>query len=227
MALFHKRNLQPVRMLQRPAPPPPLSRADLLAGTAARGLAEAPLEPEPDEREADERLKDEVFDRILRKYQLKLIDERKARLDGRIVEADFYVRQLTYLEVLLDLGGQGVAAHGALETLRGLTPDGMETVQAAATPISVLLDRVRRALWAEKGEPDRPPLGDLGEHDGKISTGPSSAYNSARDGDHEEWSRRQAEAAALAAQAQRAWEEKARAEAEVWRRSTESKANGA
>ena len=154
----------------------------------------------------------EFADGILKKYLLKLHQERAARLAGRIVEADFYVRQLTWLEVAIDLGGN------AIELLEELKRGGTPVGNIVATPMSVLLDSVRRAYWAEKNEPDRPPLGDLGHHDGEISTGqPSeSQYWPERDGTFQQWQSGPSEAQRLAAEAQRAWEEKARADAEAW-----------
>jgi hypothetical protein len=86
--------------------------------------------------------------------------------------------------------------------------------------MSLYLGQARRAAWTEMGEPDRPPLPELGEHDGRAATGPDHTYNEARDGSLAEWKlRKQAEQAeaAEAAEAQRLWEEKARAEAAAWR----------
>ncbi|HMG47885.1 MAG TPA: hypothetical protein VK614_10545 [Allosphingosinicella sp.] len=151
---------------------------------------------------------------------MKLSQERAARLAGRIVEADFYVRQLTWLEVALDLGGGGAKALKMLE--RGDHHAG----QIVATPMSVLLGEVRRAVWAKMDEPDRPPRPSLGRHDDEISTGApmECQYDPARDGDRAGWPQRGGEREAIAAEAQRAWEEKAKADAAAWRTRVEGTA---
>lgn len=163
---------------------------------------------DPEERE-QARL--EIFQRILHKYALKLRQEREVRLSGRIAEADFYVRQLTVMEIALDLG------HQAFSLVKSLRQGELGLLDIAATPMSLYLDGVRRSIWAEAGEPDRPPLSPLGEHDGEAATGDPTTYWSPRDGDPRQWKQRQREKQALAAEAQIAWEEKARADAEAWR----------
>lgn len=203
LALHHLRNPRPNRV-GRP------SRGELLAATERSAPPEPPAGPQEERRKTWR-----LLEGMLRRYVLKLGAERTARLEGRIAEADFTVRQLTFIEIVLDLGGE------AREALHALAPPGRHLVGVAATPMSVLLDRLRRDYWAEAGEPERPPLGDLGEHDGQISTGPSKAYRSARDGDYQAWHRRRDEHAALAAEAQAAWEEKARADAEAWAKRVE------
>lgn len=198
--LFHARN-------------PELSRR---GGRARAPWTEAPsAEPAPEPEAdsslcADGRTKSEVFESILRKYWRKVAAEREARLAGRITEADFYVRQLTVIEIALDLGGYARDLLGELE--RG----GLNIFGIAATPMSVLLDRVRRQCWAEMGEPERPPLSPLGEHDDEVATGVPTSYFPLRDGDHEDWLQRRDAQHARAAEAQKAWEEKARADAAVW-----------
>ncbi len=198
LALWHHRNPKP-RRVGRP------SRGELLANPPPPVEDEA--EPADDEQDMLEFLA-EMFER----YKLKLAAERAARLAGRIAEADFIVRQLTFIEVILDLGGR------AQDMLDLLTPPQHVLVHVAATPMSVLLDGLRREYWAEGGEPERPPLGDLGEHDDAFSTGPAMSYNLGRAGvDYATWRGHRDEQAALAADAQVAWETKARADAEQWR----------
>lgn len=163
----------------------------------------------------------EFADGLLRKYWLKLAQERTARLEGDIVEADFCVRQLTWVEVALDLGGN------AVYVLKELKRGGNHVGDIVATPMSVLLDSVRRAYWAEKGEPDRPPMPPLGEHDGDVSTGLPHTYMRERDGpDYKAFRRREVQEAEVAAEAQRGWEEKARADAAAWRARVEGDADG-
>jgi hypothetical protein len=188
---------------------------------AAWPAAAAEAAPGAEDAEADEALKLEVFERLIGKYWIKLADERKARLAGRIAEADFYVRQLTFIEISFDLGRQ---AHELLKRLRRCD---IGLLDIAATPLSLFLDRVRRDLWAEGGEPERPPLSELGEHDGEVAMGVPTYCWSERDGDAKAWLRRRAEAAAVAAEAQLLWEEKARAEAEEWRKRVEGEKTAA
>ena len=168
--------------------------------------------PEFDSEEQELEFKQEVFGRILGKYLRKLEREREARLEGRIVEADFYVRQLTFIEVLMDLGGE------AARIVRALERGGRSSVEIVATPMSVFLDTLRRAFWAEEGGPERPDLPPLGEHDDEIALGEPAGYSAGRDGPEREWREARSEKHRLAAAAQQAWEEKARADAAAWAR---------
>lgn len=164
---------------------------------------QAAAPPDRAEAEADEERHWNAFiDNILVKYLLKLDSERRARLAGRIVEADFYVRQLTWLEVALDCGER---AHELLGLLRR---GGRNARRIAATPMSLLLDEARRALWQEEGGPERPPPPALGLIDGEVALGPplDCQVVPGRGPEHQ----------AAAAEAQRLWEEKARAEAAEW-----------
>ncbi|HYN21096.1 MAG TPA: hypothetical protein VE078_09060 [Thermoanaerobaculia bacterium] len=175
--------------------------------------APAPSAPAPAPSEAEKAKEEEEWlEGILKRYWLKLRGERKARLAGRIAEADFYVRQLTWIEICLDLGGR------SLELLQALKRGGNDLLRITATPMSLLLDQVRRDCWREKGEPERPPLPDLGLHDDEVSTGRPHWYSSDAGCDYNSWHARRGEAAAEAAEAQRLWEEKARGEAEEWAR---------
>ncbi len=170
-----------------------------------------PPEPDPEEDEPFELAMDDVLKSILDRYRKKLQQERECRLAGRIVEADYYVRQLTFIEIALDLG---VAADALHDLFRSGEVDLFHTI---GTPMSILLDRLRRDYWREKGEPDRIPAALLGEHDDQIATGPrSSHYRADKDGPYDEWLARNAALDALQAEAQRLWEEKAKADAEAW-----------
>jgi hypothetical protein len=155
---------------------------------------------------------EEVLAGILDRYRKKFQQERECRLAGRIVEADYYVRQLTFIELVLDLGGH---AEDLFKMFRSGDIDIYRTI---GTPVSVYLDRVRRDYWREKGEPDRLPMPMLGEHDDKRAKGQreSEYYNVARDGDYQAWLARKERMAALQAEAQLLWEEKAKADAAEW-----------
>ena len=192
-------------------------------GGRARGAWAEP--PEPDPEPDPEAEWNQLTEGILFPYMNKLAAERQARLGGRIVEADFLVRQLTWLEVTLDLAGLGPRVA---DLLMGLKLGDLEARRIAATPMSVLLGDLRRACWARWGEPERPAPAPLGRHDGERSTGeiPHWEYDPAA-GTHADWLAREERKARFHAEAQAAWEEKARADAEEWARSTESKANDA
>ena len=142
-----------------------------------------------------------------------------------MIAADFYVRQLTQIEIILEAGGN------ALTVLRGLKLGDREPLDIVATPMSLLLDECRRRIWAEGDEPERPLLPPLGDHDERTAAGEHCSYTSSRDGDYQAWVGRQADKRAVDREAQRLWEEKARAEAEAWARreskgSDEGKAEG-
>lgn len=207
LALYHRRN--PRVLKGRP------SRGEILAGsTRPWPTRAAPPGPEPVDPEAEQRKKRELFAELLKGYRRKLAAERTARLAGRIVEADFYVRQLTVLELALDGAGDVRALIALLSS--GDPGHGLDIV---ATPMSLLLDKHRRDCWREKGEPDRFPLPDLGRHDEHAAYGEAgyNHYNAGRDGDYKDWQRRRDALAAERAEAQRLWEEKAAKEAEAWR----------
>lgn len=209
LALHHRRH-------PRPEPKGRPSRGEIQSGTGrGRWPAQASAVPEPVDPEDEWRAREEVLLEMLGLYENKLKEERRFRLEGRIVEADFTVRQLSWLEVVLDLGGK------ARQVLELLQRGDRSPFAIVSTPISELLGMVRRRIWLEKGEADRPPPPPLGRHDARASYGAPLYYDPEKDGDFREWDRRRKENERLAAEAQRAWEEKARAEAEEWRKRVE------
>ena len=97
----------------------------------------------------------DLLDNILRKYVLKVEHEREARLAGRIVEADFTLRQITCIEIALDLAALRLGTSGW--DVIGQARMGEHTIfSIAETRLSRHLDEARRAVWVEAGEPDRP-----------------------------------------------------------------------
>lgn len=207
-----------LRRNPRPEPRGRPSRGELQSGTGrqawpARGAAAAAAEPVDPEQEAREA--DAFWEQMLQLYRSRLAMERQARIEGRIVEADFYVRKLCWMEVVFDLGGR------AMQILQTLERDGHTVFDIVATPMSEWLAEVRRALWLEKGEADRPPPRPPGPRGPSCETDPSNGHNPARDGDYREWLRRREEEEALAAEVQRAWEEKAAKDSEAWRKRLE------
>ena len=205
LALFRRRNPKPTPhggsarpLWGRPGPEP----------EAAWG---GPPPAEPSRAEADAHW--QVFcDKILKTYLMKVQQEREARLAGCIVEADFYVRQLTWLEVALDLGSLG---QKAVELMRSLKRGDLDSLDIVATPVSLLLDHCRRSLWVQFGEPERPPPPELGLDPGAdAATGaPPECQGGVSPAEREAKERQQA----LQAEAQALWEAKARKDAAAWR----------
>jgi hypothetical protein len=210
LALHHRRN-------PRPLPKGRPSRGEILAGSGRAWPARvAPPRPAPELDPAEERKAWlEWVHQILRRYWLKLGCERKARLAGRIAEADYYARQLTHIEVIIDIGGRSLDLLNELQGGRYALRD------IVATPMSLLLDGIRRTFWREGGEPERPPLPPLGEHDGEVALGERKYFHSDRDGDYQAWVLARKAQAGVDAEAQRLWEEKAAKEAEAWRKRLE------
>ena len=204
-----------LRRHPRPEPKGRPSRGEILSGTGRKPWPandNGSSGPDFESPEAEMRAREALFEKIIRKYWLKVAAERKARREGRIVAADYYVRQLTYIEIVLEIGGH---AHTLLKDLH---LGGRDYFDIVATPMSLLLDQCRRLIWKEGGEPERPPLPPLGRHDDRTAIGePSeSEFSPDRDGRYQLWVERQAERVAVAREAQRVWEEKARAEAAAW-----------
>jgi len=175
------------------------------------GLDEIEAEDEDQDEDEDEAAKSQLWlDGFLAKYWHKVVAEREARLNGEIVAADFYLRQLTFLEVAIDLasGGRG------FDQLRRLQRDGHRLSEIAETPFSRIIDDMRRHIWRKMGEPERPehpPRRLLIEHDG-CSTEPLEFTRGGIELGHDEQKarfRRQHEQAAIE---QLEWEARAIAE---------------
>jgi len=148
---------------------------------------------------------------ILRTYMAKLVAERRARLGGRVAAADFYLRQITWAEVALEL-----ATGDAVAALEGLRRGDHDLLTIAETDISRVLDTVRRSHWERCGEPPRPeypPRDLLVQHDGYASE-PLAGPPDGETLGYQERLRRNEERYARAAEAQIAWEAEARREYE-------------
>jgi hypothetical protein len=145
------------------------------------------------------------LDQLLELYRRKLMEERQARLGGRIVEADYAVRQLTHLEVLLEIGGVANALIQYAEGERG--PGEPDEPPIWRTPLTDELEAVRRRVWTETEDLARPPANVWTDQpsDG-IYGGPDSF----------ERERARADAERRMAEAQRDWE--AAATSEAWGR---------
>ena len=95
-------------------------------------------------------------DRLSKLYAARIRQERQNRLAGNIPAADFYLRQLTHMEVLLELGRGAkfllLLADGGADERPGSSSEG----HVYATETTEKLDALRREAWAKAGEPDRP-----------------------------------------------------------------------
>ncbi|MCL6729253.1 hypothetical protein [Sphingomonas hankyongi] len=109
-------------------------------------------EPEP---EMSNDLKMELMEKLGAKFLRKVMAEREARLAGRIVAADFYLRQITMIEILFDLTASKFG-WDAQEVLRNLRRGGHRLLEVVETPFSTWLDNARRVYWEEQGDPPRP-----------------------------------------------------------------------
>ena len=163
-----------------------------------------PLTPEEEEKEKLEHL-----GIIFRRYLIKLEQEREMRLAGRIVAADMYVRQLTHIEVMLDM-----LSEDGMKLIRDFSAGGYSLVQIAETPLSRLLDEARRRKWAELGEPMGPPRTprDLLVDHGRFSTEPGEGIRGGPPESIAAQERRYEEQHARDAAEQIRWEAEAREE---------------
>ncbi len=147
----------------------------------------APVDPDvgfpdpvdPEEEGMDEEGKLEIFERLIRKFMGKVAQERSARIGGRVVEADFYLRQITCLEISFDLLTER-AGKDAWEVIAHCRRGGHGILQIGDTPMSRLLDNARREQWAKMGEPARPSTRPSASWSTTAPTGPSPPNASAK-----------------------------------------------
>ena len=145
---------------------------------------------------------------LMRQYLIKLQQEREARLAGQVVAADFTLRQVTFLEVALDLAldNQGIDPWTWLANLRR---DGHDLVEIAQTPFSRFLDEVRRSAW-ESEFPDlhrpAPTAEELLRHRGGYSLEPVEFTTPKTPRDHQQQMAEYAERHRKAAEEQVEWE---------------------
>lgn len=222
----------------RRPPSPPWSKAATRRGRHASAAPAPhpslpPRYPAPGEEEwrdelgytREERLKLDALEPVFKHYMQRVAMERQARLAGKICEADFYVRQITVQEIVLQLliRGSSRAAMQEIQKLRA-GPHHLNTI--AETVMSRLLDDARREQWARLGEPARPapPGPDLTIAKGELKLLRQESFSGP---DWKEQMRAYEEAHAAAAREQVEWEAKALAEAEAWRKRLEAEAAAA
>jgi hypothetical protein len=184
----------------------PLPRGTLHPETIAREAAEncpicreraeqeAAAAVEPDEAERQER--EAALAKLLENYVAKVYSERRYRLSGAVVAADFALRQLTHIELLLDIAGASL--EQVIDATTVPVPGKSWSRTLYISPMSKLLDELRRAEWARTGEPDRP----------LIDLTKTERQNDLRDNGPmlERRRRAQRDAEAIMARGQRLWE---------------------
>ena len=96
-----------------------------------------------------------ALEQIFRLYGAKVAAERGHRHAGEIEAADFVLRQIVQIELMLVCGGHAarLVAHWIAPPEEGDAPPWHEP-----GPASEMIEEARRAAWAKSGEPDRPAL---------------------------------------------------------------------
>lgn len=139
---------------------------------------------------------------LFKRYQAKVVNERRHRLAGEVIAADYTLRQLTHIELVLSMGGRSAEMLDMWSTADGQQPTACHDESLFADPISQILDDIRAKVWArEDGGLERPALP---HHHRKL---PPSHSQWPREGDT--YSERKAArfaAQARIAQAQAEWE---------------------
>ncbi len=97
----------------------------------------------------------ETLDRIFEQYLAKVRNERQLRCEGDIVGADYAVRQLTHIELILTAGGM---TEKLIQFWTNCPAGEWGGEKYFACEVSKTLDDLRRKAWAAEGEPVRPPL---------------------------------------------------------------------
>ena len=110
------------------------------------------------------------IERLAKLYLGRIRMERQQRLAGNVTAADFYLRQLTHMEVLLELGGGGKHLLWMADNAKWVNDQLIRDDEATRarlyapgapvhrTAVTDRLDTERRELWAAMGDPLRPEL---------------------------------------------------------------------
>lgn len=104
---------------------------------------------------AEEEKANRWLDDLLLRYDKKVESERHHRLAGEIVAADYTLRQLTHIELILDMGGRSMAL---LDRWTQAESSSAFKPELWSSPISEHLDERRQAIWEAMAEPPRPAL---------------------------------------------------------------------
>lgn len=148
-----------------------------------------------DEQGAAAEAKLAAIERVIALYRIKIATERRDRLAGNVVGADFALRQATIMEVLLS-AGPGARALLA-DTDPRYDPDSASNAAITyVTPMSRAIAAERQKIWDAEAAPLRPGLRERMGESGHIRVGPT-------------WPERthaQTEAKAIMARGQAMWE---------------------
>lgn len=185
LLMFILRHHLPAKYGALAALPPGTKHPDTVAREAEEAKAEAAAKMLADM----ERSRQKTLDLYRTKVQL----ERRARLEGRVVEADLTLRQLTHLELVLVTG---VETTDLIDYATGHYEAEHPDHERFADPISDTLAAAREEIWAKLGDPPRPPV-----RRPRLSTSPACQY--AHRGERKE---AQTRALAMMAEAQALWE---------------------
>ncbi|MDB5678439.1 hypothetical protein [Sphingomonas bacterium] len=148
---------------------------------------------------------DKTTAEIFKRYEAKVRSERHLRLTGQIVAADFTLRQLTHIELILDCAGKTMEMIDLWTQMPPTSPMAAP-VQLESSQISIDLDQIRRKVWAAAGEPPRPALPLHRRECARTNIGGGATFK--------ERDTAQRAAEARIAEAQREWE--AAATEEAW-----------
>lgn len=148
---------------------PGITRRARRAASRPSGIIDAEWQPADEDADMPDAEKLALIERLAHKFLRKVVAEREARLAGELVAADFYLRQVTALEVMFDVLADG-GGMSSWDLLRKAQRGGHSLIEIADTPFARLLDAKRREYWAANGEPMRPDthredyLQDHGDH---------------------------------------------------------------
>jgi hypothetical protein len=152
LLMFILRHHQP----ERYGPLPMLREGTKAADTLAR-------EARGGEMASAERIR--IIEQLLERYEIKVLEERQYRLEGHVVHADFTLRQLTHIELALDIGGETAAM---IKHATGFDPSGQQlSPELHASKVSEVLASIRAQAWEKLEDPPRPTIR-LNRHGGTV-----------------------------------------------------------
>lgn len=164
LLMFVLRHHQPDRYGKSAALAPGTKHPDTLAREAAAACPACKARAKEDARQAEiaaemAKIDNEQFlERLMRTYVAKVISERRQRIAGNTVAADFYLRQLSVWELVLEGCGQRadlIRLHTRARDAAGMP---IYDRKVNAGPLTAILDAIRREEWEKAGEPPRPPI---------------------------------------------------------------------
>lgn len=99
---------------------------------------------------------DETRERILTRYCTKIVQERFYREEGNIVAADFMLRQLTHIELVMECGYMAIKPLlDETKRMFGLGEDPNDRREIFGSDLTDALAEFRYAFWLWAGDPER------------------------------------------------------------------------